>query len=66
MHDWDLANNGLYGQHTGSANLDRVEMGADVGVGRAPVATAAEAGAFVNKVLAYEMLRRPEDGTPWT
>ncbi len=62
VHDWDLVDNGIYGQHSGGTDLDGVKLGADVGLGRAPVATVAEAGAFVDKVLAYEKLQRP-DGT---
>jgi hypothetical protein len=62
LHDWDHLDNGFYGQHTGGSDLDGVKLGADVGLGRAPVATAAEAGAFVDKVLAYEKLKRA-DGT---
>ena len=61
-HDWDLINNEIYGQHTGSEDMDGVNYAADVGLGRAAVASVAEADAFVNKVIAYEQLRRP-DGT---
>ncbi len=61
VHDWDLLDNGLYGQCYGANNLDGVEFTADVGLGRAPVGSAAEADAFVTKVIAYEQLRRPDD-----
>lgn len=61
-HDWDLANNGIYGQHTGGGTLDGVEYHADVSVGRVPASTGAEADAFVDKLLAYEQMRGP-DGT---
>jgi hypothetical protein len=62
LHDWDMTNNGIYGQYSGGTDLDGVKLGADVGIGRAPVGTAAEAGIFVDKVLSYEKLRKP-DGT---
>jgi hypothetical protein len=62
FHDWDLIDNELYGQHTDSADMDGVNYAADVGLGRAPVASVAEADAFINKVIAYEQFRRP-DGT---
>ncbi|MBA3007381.1 MAG: hypothetical protein KJ900_01265 [Proteobacteria bacterium] len=62
LHDWDHTDNGIYGQHSGGSDLDGVKLGADIGIGRAPVGTAAEADAFVTKVLAYEMLKR-QDGT---
>jgi hypothetical protein len=62
VHDWDLLDNGLYGQCYGTNNIDGVDFAADIGLGRAPVGSAAEADAFVTKVIAYEQLRRP-DGT---
>lgn len=64
-HDWDLLNNGVYGQHTSGSDFDGVEYQADVSVGRAPIATGDQAAAFVNKVIAYESFRHP-DGTPLT
>ena len=60
FHDWDLIDNELYGQHTDGADMDGVNYAADIGLGRAPVASVAEADAFVNKVVAYEQLRRPD------
>jgi hypothetical protein len=60
--DWDLTNNGLYGQHTDSVDLDGVDYQADVSVGRAPVSAVTQAKAFVDKVIAYEQFRRA-DGT---
>jgi hypothetical protein len=62
VHDWDLLDNGVYGQHTASVDFDGVKYGADVGLGRAPVGSESEANAFVDKVIAYEQLRQP-DGT---
>lgn len=59
FHDWDLIDNELYGQHTDGADMDGVNYATDVGLGRAPVASVAEADAFVNKVIAYEQFRRP-------
>ncbi|HVG17125.1 MAG TPA: C25 family cysteine peptidase [Chitinophagaceae bacterium] len=60
-HDWDNNNNGIYGQHGGS-NLDGINYTPAVSLGRAPVNTAIQADAFVNKVIAYEKFQRP-DGT---
>lgn len=62
LHDWDLVDNELYGQNTDSTDLDGVNYTADIGVGRAPVASKTEADAFVNKVIAYEQFCYP-DGT---
>jgi hypothetical protein len=66
-HDWDLVDNGIYGQHfVPPINwhepdvevrydvIDGVDFNPDVSLGRAPVRDAAEADVFVNKVLAYE------------
>ncbi len=54
-HDWDLLNNGLYGQHNHTAiDLDGVEFTVDLSVGRAPVETVDEAKVFVDKVIAYD------------
>jgi hypothetical protein len=67
-HDFDDNNNGLYGQvHWVESlgreeSLDGVDFYSDVWVGRAPVESAAEAAAFVDKVITYEDLRSP--GTP--
>lgn len=60
LHDWDLLNNGIYGQHTDSLDLDGVNYQTDISVGRAPVSNPAQADAFVNKVIAYEQFRRPD------
>lgn len=62
VHDWDSSGNGLYGQHKEGAMIDEVELRTDVSVGRAPAATAAQAEAFVKKVIAYER-RTSLDGT---
>jgi len=53
-HDWDALDNGLYGQYVGAADVDGVHWHTDVSVGRAPVQSAVEAKAFVDKVIAYE------------
>jgi len=58
-HDWDLLDNGIYGQQTGSTNLDGVAWFADVSAGRAPVSDVPQATAFVNKIIAYEQFRAP-------
>ena len=60
FHDWDLNDNGIYGQHTSNLDLDGVEFEADVSLGRAPVATEAQATAFVDKILAYEQFCKPD------
>lgn len=61
-HDWDLTDKGYYGTYNADTDHDGVKYDADVLVGRAPVASEAEASAFVAKVIAYESFRRP-DGT---
>lgn len=61
-HDWDLNNNGVYGQRSGSSDHDGINFTPTVSLGRAPVRTVAEADAFVAKVIAYEKYQRP-DGT---
>jgi len=63
VHDWDLLNNGVYGQHTSSSDFDGVTYQADVSVGRASIASADQAAAFVDKIIAYESFRHA-DGTP--
>lgn len=62
LHDWDLTNNSLYGQHTDSVDLDGDIYDTDVSVGRIPVSSVDQANAFINKLIAYEQYRRP-DGT---
>lgn len=47
---WDANGNGVYGE-----TEDAVDMYSDVYVGRAPVKDTAEAGRFVDMVLAYEI-----------
>jgi len=61
-HDWDLLDNGVYGQHSWTGELDGVNYTPTVSVGRAPVRTGAQAATFVDKVIAYEKFERP-DGT---
>lgn len=63
LHDWDLLDNGVYGQHVYSTDHDGVDYQADISVGRAPVSSITQADAFVNKVIAYEKFRKP-DNTP--
>ncbi len=55
LHDWDKNDNGYYGQYFDGVSLDGVDYAADIGLGRAPVESGAEAQTFVNKVLAYEL-----------
>lgn len=59
-HDWDLLDNGIYGQHAREKEFDGVSYRADISVGRAPVSNADEANAFVNKVIAYEKFSGPD------
>jgi len=55
LHDWDLLDNRLYGQHNyGNISLDGVDFSVDVGIGRAPVESVAEAKIFVDKVITYD------------
>jgi hypothetical protein len=61
-HDWDLTDNGVYGQHASGNELDGINYTPTISLGRAPVRNAAEADTFVNKVIAYEKFQRP-DGT---
>jgi hypothetical protein len=61
-HDWDLTDKGYYGTYNADTDHDGVNYEADLSVGRAPVASEAEASAFVTKLIAYESFRRP-DGT---
>ena len=67
FHDFDQNDNGLYGQyHWDSAtdrevSLDGVDFASDVWVGRAPVETASQAKAFVDKILTYEKLETTSD-----
>ena len=54
-HDWYHLNNGLFGQHNHiNPHLSGIDYFANIGLGRAPVETPAEAAVFVNKVLTYE------------
>ena len=54
-HDWYHLNNGLFGQHNSSnPHLSGIDYFANIGLGRAPVGTPAEAQVFVNKVVTYE------------
>lgn len=56
-HDWDVRDNGIYGQCTdGGVDLDGVHLATEISVGRIPSDTAAEARGYVAKVAAYEGL----------
>jgi hypothetical protein len=52
--DWDWKNNGLYGQYNNDGDLGGQTYTADISVGRAPVSSAGDAKAFVDKVIGYE------------
>lgn len=62
-HDFDTNNNGLYGQShwngTAEVTLDGIDFNSDVWVGRVPVESAAQAKAYVDKLITYEDLRAP-------
>lgn len=60
-HDWDLLDNGIYGQHDRGNDFDGVSYEPDISVGRAPVSNTSQVEAFVNKVIAYEQYRQPDD-----
>lgn len=53
-HDWDVMDNGIYGQFPSDSNVDGVAWATDVSVGRAPVESGTEAKRFVDKVINYE------------
>ncbi|SPD73280.1 hypothetical protein PITCH_A1770017 [uncultured Desulfobacterium sp.] len=55
LHDWDLLNNGIYGQWTKTENLDGIVYESSVGLGRAPVRNADQAAVFCQKLIDYEM-----------
>jgi len=57
--DWDNNNNGYYGElhgetHTGSINIDLVNLVPIVAVGRVPASTLEEVNRYVQKVIRYE------------
>ncbi len=53
--DWDHLNNGLYGQHnTENPHMDGIDYIANIGLGRAPVESDAEAKVIVDKIIEYE------------
>jgi hypothetical protein len=68
--DYDMAADMYYAHLDGTFNddgdsywaetTDGVDWTADVAVGRAPVENTTEAQAFVNKVIAYEQMAKPE------
>lgn len=60
QHDWDLDGNTIYGWN-GDGNLDGVDFGCDLSVGRAPVDNATDASTFVDKILTYETFRNVRD-----
>lgn len=54
-HDWDLLDNGLYGQHNeNDSGLGGADLSVDIGIGRAPVETMEQAKIFVDKVISYD------------
>ncbi|HEX5012808.1 MAG TPA: C25 family cysteine peptidase [Candidatus Limnocylindrales bacterium] len=59
-HAWDALGNGIYGQYVGGSDVDGVHFQTELSVGRAPVQSAAEADAFVDKVIAYEHFEAPD------
>jgi hypothetical protein len=63
QHDFDTNNNGLYGQSHWvdgtETSLDGIDFASDVWVGRIPLDSAAQAKAYVDKLITYEDLRVP-------
>jgi len=59
-HDWDLLDNGVWGQHAAGNELDGINYTPAISIGRAPVQNATEADTFVDKVIAYEKFQRPD------
>jgi len=63
--DWDANNNGLYGEIEFAVdrtiNNDHIDFIPDVAVGRIPASSEAEITAYVNKVIAYEIVTNPSD-----
>ena len=63
--DWDLNNNGLYGEiefyPDGTINNDWIDFLPDVAVGRVPASSDDEVEAYVNKVINYEMTTQPSN-----
>lgn len=61
--DWDVNNNGLYGEiefaPDGMINNDQIDVLPEVAVGRTPASAATEISAYVNKVIAYELKTVP-------
>lgn len=58
-HDWDMNDNGIYGQHDDCNDTDGVNFHTDISVGRAPVDNIDQANMFVDKVISYEQFRTP-------
>ena len=55
LHDWDLLDNGLYGQHNDTNySLGGIDLWPNVTIGRAPVESKEEAKIFVDKVIEYD------------
>jgi hypothetical protein len=65
FEDWDADADGIYAEldfsETGNGakfNIDKVNLYADVAVGRVPASTEAEASTYFDKVMAYEFSAR--------
>ena len=66
-HDWDKLNNGLYGQHKwNDPHMGGTDFIANIGLGRAPIDSEAEAKAFVDKILEYEKWDEDPANNPLT
>ena len=63
--DWDLTDNGLYGEiefdPDGTINNDNIDFLPDVSVGRIPASTPEEVSAYVNKIIIYELKTKFSD-----
>ena len=57
--DWDWSKNGYYGElhgesHTGTINIDKVNLKPVIGVGRIPSSNLAETNRYIQKIIRYE------------
>ncbi|MDD6209099.1 MAG: C25 family cysteine peptidase [Bacteroidales bacterium] len=51
---WNANKNSIFGERTSYSNVDSVDIGRDLYIGRAPVENSREADVFIDKVLSYE------------
>jgi hypothetical protein len=56
---WDADADGVYGEIASSSTVEEIDFAYDVIVARIPVRTAAQADAYINKLIAYETRPNP-------